>query len=101
MVWNCPRPSHSSIIRNFSKCWSGGLRKREKPVHREIGQAEAAQKRFTAKLGVVIEEADETVLWLELLAESGIVKPARLRDLLEQANQLLAIFAASWRSLKH
>jgi four helix bundle protein len=37
---------------------------------------------FTAKLGVVIEETDETVLWLELLAESGIVKPIRLRSLL-------------------
>ncbi len=56
---------------------------------------------FTAKLGIVIEETDETVLWLELLAESGIVKPARLRDLLDEANQLLALFAASWRTLKN
>jgi four helix bundle protein len=55
---------------------------------------------FTAKLGVVIEEADETVLWLELLAESGIVKPSRLGELLDEANQLLAVFAASWRTLK-
>jgi four helix bundle protein len=55
---------------------------------------------FTAKLGVVIEETDETVLWLELLAESGIIKPSRLRDLLDEANQLLALFAASWRTLK-
>jgi four helix bundle protein len=55
---------------------------------------------FTAKLGVVIEETDETVLWLELLAESGIVKPIRLRSLLDEANQLLAVFAASWRTLK-
>jgi four helix bundle protein len=52
---------------------------------------------FKAKLGIVIEEADETVLWLELLAESGIV---RLRDLLDEANQLLALFAASWQTLK-
>jgi four helix bundle protein len=55
---------------------------------------------FTAKLGVVIEETDETVLWLEFLSESGIVKPARLQDLLDEANQLLALFAASWRTLK-
>src|SRR5262249_28331299 len=55
---------------------------------------------FTAKLGIVIEETDETVLWLELLAESGIVKAARLQDLLNEANQLLALFAASWRTLK-
>ncbi len=56
---------------------------------------------FTAKLGIVIEETDETVLWLELLAESGIVKPTRVRDLLDEANQLLALFAASWRTLKN
>jgi four helix bundle protein len=56
---------------------------------------------FTAKLGIVIEESDETVLWLELLCESGLVKPARLEDLLNEANQLLAIFAASWRTLKN
>jgi four helix bundle protein len=53
---------------------------------------------FTAKLGTVIEEADETVLWLEFLSESGIVKAARLQDLLDEANQLLALFAASWRT---
>lgn len=55
---------------------------------------------FTAKLGVVIEETDETVLWLEFLGESGIVKATRLEDLLNEANQLLALFAASWRTLK-
>jgi four helix bundle protein len=55
---------------------------------------------FTAKLGIVIEETDETVLWLEFLSESGIVKASRLEDLLDEANQLLALFAASWRTLK-
>jgi four helix bundle protein len=55
---------------------------------------------FTAKLGTVIEEADETVLWLELLGESGIIKLSRLQGLLNEANQLLALFAASWRTLK-
>jgi four helix bundle protein len=55
---------------------------------------------FIAKLGIVIEEADETVFWLELLAESGIMKPAKLRALLDEANQLLALFAASWHTLK-
>ena len=55
---------------------------------------------FTAKLGIVIEETDETVLWLELLGESGIIQPSRVTDLLDEANQLLALFAASWRTLK-
>ena len=50
---------------------------------------------FTAKLGVVVEEADETVFWLELLVESGIVPEERLRGLMKEANEFLAIFAAS------
>ena len=50
---------------------------------------------FVAKLGVVVEEIDETVLWLELLADTGIVPPRRLELLLAEARQLLALFAAS------
>ena len=50
---------------------------------------------FTAKLGVVVEEADETVFWLELLVESGIVPEEKIHSLLNEANELLAVFAAS------
>lgn len=50
---------------------------------------------FVAKMGVVVEEIDETVFWLELLAEAKIIQPHRLGDLLIEANELLAIFAAS------
>jgi four helix bundle protein len=50
---------------------------------------------FIAKLGVVVEEADETVFWLEMLGESGIVRPAKLQALLAEATQLVAIFTAS------
>ena len=50
---------------------------------------------FTAKLGVVVEEADETVFWLELLTESGLIAPERIADLLDEARQLTAIFTAA------
>src|SRR2546421_8565993 len=55
---------------------------------------------FIAKIGVVIEEADETVFWLEMLRDSGIVKPTKLDSMLDEANQLLAIFTASRRTAK-
>lgn len=55
---------------------------------------------FIAKVGVVVEEADETVFWLELLSEVGIVGGTRIQDLLKEANQLLAIFAASQRTAR-
>jgi len=50
---------------------------------------------FISKMSVVVEEADETAFWLELLFETRIIAEARLRDLLSEANELLAIFAAS------
>jgi four helix bundle protein len=50
---------------------------------------------FVAKIGVVVEEADETVFWLELLVETEIVQEAKMKNLLAEANELLAIFAAS------
>jgi four helix bundle protein len=56
---------------------------------------------FVSKIGIVVEEADETVFWLECLVESGIVKEELLEDLLAEANELVAIFAASHRTARH
>ncbi len=50
---------------------------------------------FIAKIGVVVEEADETVFWLELLIVTEIVSASKMKSLLDEANELLAIFAAS------
>jgi len=48
----------------------------------------------------VVEEADESVFWLECLVEAGIVKQELLEDLLTEANELVAIFAASYRTAR-
>jgi four helix bundle protein len=50
---------------------------------------------FIAKLGIVLEEADETIFWLELLLEGGIIKHEKLDALLKEADELTAIFVAS------
>ena len=55
---------------------------------------------FIAKLSMVIEEADETIFWLEMLSKAGIVRATRLEALINEANQLMAIFGASWRTAK-
>jgi four helix bundle protein len=47
---------------------------------------------FIAKMGVVVEEADEAILWLELMTESGIVSAAKTEALLKEAHELTAIF---------
>jgi len=51
-------------------------------------------------MGIVVEEADETVFWLEILTETGVVSTSKAADLLKEANELLAIFSASLRTAK-
>jgi hypothetical protein len=48
-------------------------------------------------MGIVVEEADETVFWLEILAETAVVRLERTQDLQKEANERLAIFSASLR----
>jgi four helix bundle protein len=50
---------------------------------------------FAARIGVVLEEADESAFWLEILTADGISKRQEAVGLLDEANQLTAIFAAS------
>ena len=54
---------------------------------------------FIAKLGIVLEEADEAY-WLELLLETGILDHKRLGPLLGEANELTSIFVSSLRTAK-
>jgi four helix bundle protein len=62
--------------------------------YRAAGRARSKAE-FIAKLGIVVEEADESVFWLELLVDAEIVSAKRLEPLLTEANELLAIFSAS------
>jgi len=55
---------------------------------------------FISRMAIVVEEADETVFWLELLAETGVIREAKTQDLLKEANELVAIFGASLRTSK-
>jgi four helix bundle protein len=50
---------------------------------------------WIAKIGLVVEEADETVFWLEMLTDCGIVTTERCTDILKEAKELSAIFTAS------
>jgi len=50
---------------------------------------------FLAKLAIVIEEADESAFWLEMLVDAGLISEVKLKELKSEANQLVAIFNAS------
>ncbi len=55
---------------------------------------------FAAKMGIVQEEADETLFWIELTAETGVVKEKLVEDLLSEGNEILAITIASRKTAK-
>jgi four helix bundle protein len=54
-----------------------------------------SQADFIAKLGIVEEECDESLYWMELLIESGAMKPKRLSLLLDEAGEILAMIVQS------
>ena len=53
---------------------------------------------FIAKIGVVEEEADETLFWLELIIDAGLLKAKRIRPLMVEADEIVAIMATSRKS---
>jgi four helix bundle protein len=55
---------------------------------------------FVSKLGVVLEETDETLFWLELLVESGVSQSDKTIPIMKEANELVSIFVASLRTAK-
>ena len=50
---------------------------------------------FLNKLKIVEEECDESLFWMELLVENGLIKESRLRNLIQEGNEILSIVVAS------
>jgi four helix bundle protein len=55
---------------------------------------------FVSKLNIALEEADESLYWLELAVESGLAGERSVDHLLKEANEFAAIFASSIKTLK-
>jgi four helix bundle protein len=56
---------------------------------------------WISKVGIVVEEADEAVFWLEMLLDCEIVAQSKLADLLKEAPELSALFTASQRTARN
>ncbi len=55
---------------------------------------------FISKIGITIEEADETQHWMEMLAEAEMVSKDKLKPLISEANELFAIMTASAKTAR-
>jgi four helix bundle protein len=67
--------------------------------YREANRARSKAE-FRAKIGIVEQESDESLYWLELLKESGIAKGKLLEELLVEAYELVAIFTTIGKKSK-
>jgi len=55
---------------------------------------------FISKMGTVEEEADESLFWMELLVESGIMTEERLADLMKENDEIIAIVVSSIKTAR-
>ena len=62
-----------------------------------IAQSKAS---FVSKLSIVIEEADESYFWLEFVVDENLLKDQLVKPLLEEADELTAIFITSRKTAK-
>jgi four helix bundle protein len=68
--------------------------------YRAVCRARSAPD-FISKLGIVLEETDESLFWIDLLVEAGIASTDTILPLRSEANEVVAIFVASLRTAKH
>jgi four helix bundle protein len=59
-----------------------------------------SQADFIAKMGTVVEEADESVFWLDLMEKAALCSRAAVQPLSAEANELLRIFSTSLDTAK-
>ena len=89
-VRTLPRTDEGRIIGGQLLRAATGVGANYRAVCRSRSRAE-----FVAKMGVALEEADESAFWLEIIVELRMVAGKRAAELLDEANQLTAILAAS------
>jgi four helix bundle protein len=89
-----PRSSEASIISRQLMRSATSVGANYRAVCRARSMAD-----FVSKLGIVLEEADESLFWIELLVDSGITAE-KTRTLKAEADELVAIFVAPLRIVK-
>jgi four helix bundle protein len=56
---------------------------------------------FISKMGTVVEEADETLLWLELFEEAEILAAEKVKILKKESDELLRVFSRALNTARH
>ncbi len=69
-------------------------------AHIHEGKRSRSDKEILSKIEGGLQELEETTYWLKLLVESGIVDGERMKNLLQEADELTAILVTSAKTIK-
>ena len=69
-------------------------------AHVREGKRSRSDAEMISKTEGALQEFEETMYWLELIEESGIVKPELLQDLMKESDELTAILVTGTKTLK-
>jgi four helix bundle protein len=57
-----------------------------------------SQAEFFSKISIVVEETDETLFWMEVMIEASIVTDEKLKPLIQEAKEILAVVSKARKS---
>ena len=69
-------------------------------AHWREGIRARSDAEFVSKVEGGLQELEESLYWMELLTEAGIVKPDRSKELTDEANELMAILISCAKKVK-
>ena len=95
MVGSLPSTPAAKVIGNQLLRSSLSVGANYRPACRGRSKAD-----FISKIGITIEEADESQHWLEMLAEAGLASQEKLKPLSKEADELIAILTASAKTAR-
>ncbi|MGZ3384607.1 MAG: four helix bundle protein [Isosphaeraceae bacterium] len=96
LVESLPRTSTGNVIgRQLLRCGTS-VGANYRAACRARSSAE-----FCSKMGIIEEEADESIYWMELLVDANLVAPELMANLINEANELVAIVVASIKTARH
>jgi four helix bundle protein len=58
-----------------------------------------SQNEFYAKLSITIEEADETLFWMEILVESGIYTETKMKEVMDELTEIIKVLSKARKSV--
>ncbi|OQY51116.1 MAG: four helix bundle protein [Desulfobacteraceae bacterium 4572_87] len=59
-----------------------------------------SRRDFISKMGIVEEESDESIYWMEIIVQAGLLPAKRISDLMKEAEEILAITVSSIKTAR-